>query len=213
MKNGDGALLEGMSESALDQPGAIGITKFVLRQWEAGCSGTRVVGMTPEELVALVNNAVENGAKLVDGYAPFCKHVFIENSSETRCGYMEITPEHASMIRVGYAARREGELPVLQRWLEGVEAPKARFLDVILYNRASLEEEADATPNMERDVPDADWGIVSINAELHATETPMAPITMMRNALGKEEGGSGHPLDRAAYLRSVEFWEKHASVK
>jgi hypothetical protein len=27
-------------------------------------------------------------------------------------------------------------------------------------------------------------------------ETPMEPITMMRNALGKTEGGSGVPLDR-----------------
>jgi hypothetical protein len=42
-------------------------------------------------------------------------------------------------------------------------------------------------------------------------ETPMAPITMMRNALGVEEGGSGVALDRGAYLRSVEFWSTHAN--
>jgi len=42
-------------------------------------------------------------------------------------------------------------------------------------------------------------------------ETPMAPITMLRNALGVEEGGSGVPLDRAAYHRAVEFWRGHAS--
>jgi hypothetical protein len=39
----------------------------------------------------------------------------------------------------------------------------------------------------------------------------MAPITMLRNALGVEEGGSGVPLDRAAYLESVEFWNTHAN--
>ena len=39
----------------------------------------------------------------------------------------------------------------------------------------------------------------------------MAPVTMMRNALGVEEGGSGVPLDREAYLRSVEFWRVHAN--
>jgi len=31
------------------------------------------------------------------------------------------------------------------------------------------------------------------------TEIVMDPITMMRNALGKEEGGSGVTLDREAY--------------
>ena len=41
----------------------------------------------------------------------------------------------------------------------------------------------------------------------------MQPITMMRNALGKEEGGSGVGLDRAKYKESVDFWTKHASIK
>ena len=39
----------------------------------------------------------------------------------------------------------------------------------------------------------------------------MAPITMMRNALGVEEGGSGVPTDREAYRRSVAFWRTHAN--
>ncbi|KAG1387658.1 hypothetical protein G6F60_014031 [Rhizopus arrhizus] len=39
----------------------------------------------------------------------------------------------------------------------------------------------------------------------------MAPITMMRNALGVEEGGSGVALDREAYQRSVAFWENNAN--
>lgn len=29
---------------------------------------------------------------------------------------------------------------------------------------------------------------------------------MMRNALGKAEGGSGVPLDREKYMESVKFW-------
>jgi hypothetical protein len=40
----------------------------------------------------------------------------------------------------------------------------------------------------------------------------MTPITMMRNSLGREEGGSGVPLDHAAYKASVAFWEEHASI-
>jgi hypothetical protein len=39
----------------------------------------------------------------------------------------------------------------------------------------------------------------------------MVPITMLRNVLGVTEGGSGVPLDRAAYRRAVAFWEQHAN--
>jgi Protein of unknown function (DUF3228) len=45
----------------------------------------------------------------------------------------------------------------------------------------------------------------------HRFETPMQPITVMRNAL-ISEGGSGVAIDRAAYDRSVEYWSKHAPV-
>lgn len=40
----------------------------------------------------------------------------------------------------------------------------------------------------------------------------MTPITMMRNSLGREEGGSGVPMDRAAYKASADFWESHGSI-
>ena len=43
-------------------------------------------------------------------------------------------------------------------------------------------------------------------------ETPMTPATAMRNALGREEGGSGVPLDRAAYERAVAYWDAHVLV-
>jgi hypothetical protein len=40
----------------------------------------------------------------------------------------------------------------------------------------------------------------------------MSPITAMRNALSKSEGGSGVPLDRAAYQAAVAFWSEHAMI-
>ena len=83
-------------------------------------------------------------------------------------------------------------------------------------------------------VPSPPWGIISIKVQAvrgaggasyphpHAppaaqpqdgpAETPMQPITMLRNALGKEEGGSGVPLDRAKYAASVAYWSAHAAV-
>ncbi len=41
----------------------------------------------------------------------------------------------------------------------------------------------------------------------------MQPITMMRNALGKDQGGSGVPLDAAKYRDSVNFWKNHVAIK
>ena len=41
----------------------------------------------------------------------------------------------------------------------------------------------------------------------------MDPITIMRNALGIDQGGSGVPINREVYLKSVEFWNEHAIIK
>jgi N-acetyl-anhydromuramyl-L-alanine amidase AmpD len=40
----------------------------------------------------------------------------------------------------------------------------------------------------------------------------MQPITVMRNALGREQGGSGVPLSRQAYEASVAHWQGHAAI-
>ena len=42
---------------------------------------------------------------------------------------------------------------------------------------------------------------------------PLVPITIMRNALGVEEGGNGETLNRKVYNESVEFWSKYILVK
>ena len=56
---------------------------------------------------------------------------------------------------------------------------------------------------------DYDWGIISVKFQDCDSEIPMDPITVMRNALGAEEGGSGVPLKRPAYMKSVEFWKNN----
>ena len=60
---------------------------------------------------------------------------------------------------------------------------------------------------------DYDFGIISVKPQDVPHETPMDPITMMRNALGKEEGGSGVKLEKEKYLESVVYWTKNAIVK
>jgi hypothetical protein len=106
-------------------------------------------------------------------------------------------------LRTGYEARNTAELPVLTRWFEGVQAPVANYLIPILYSREQLHKEGEKIQ--------ADWGVVGCLYTLEPEEIPMAPITMMRNALGIEQGGSGVALDRAAYQRSVAFWERNAN--
>lgn len=186
----------------------IAITDFALRNWQDGAS-TRIEGLSPGDLVALCNAA---SGPLVDGYAPFCKHLFLRNPSQTRAAFSPITDANRHLLRSGYVARREGERAVLERWFEGLDAPCAEWLDVILYSHDQLVVEARDYPG-EQTVPHCDWGIVSIIGVLEPAEPPMPPITQMRNALGRAEGGSGVALDEATYDRAVAFWEAHAAVR
>ena len=178
----------------------IAMTDFALRNWQEGAS-TKIEGMTPEELVDQCNRATP---PLADGYAPFCKHLFLENPSPTRAAFAEITEATRPYLRSGYVARRDGERAVLERWFEGLEAPRAIWLDVILYSHDQLQKEAAEFPE-EQDVPDCEWGIVSIIGVLEPVEPPMPPITQMRNALGREAGGSGVALDPKSYDQRGRF--------
>ncbi len=141
--------------------------------------------------------------KVLEGYAPFCKLHVHANWTQTRCLTVPITAENRHLLRSSYEARNREELPVLVRWFEGVEPAVASFLVVILYSREQLLKEGTRV--------EADWGVVGCLATAEPEEIPMAPITMMRNALGVEEGGSGVPMDRDAYRRSVAYWETHAN--
>lgn len=156
---------------------------------------------TPEQFVARLN--AEPPVAVLDGYAPFCKLHVHRNWTSTRCMAIPIDDGNRHLLRSGYEARNSSELPVLVRWFEGVEPPVAEYLIAILYDREQMAKEG--TPY------DTDWGIVGCLYTMTPEETPMTPITMLRNALGVDEGGSGVPIDREAYRRAVAFWDRHAS--
>eukprot|EP00831_Metopus_contortus_P073538 TRINITY_DN67090_c0_g1_i1.p2 TRINITY_DN67090_c0_g1~~TRINITY_DN67090_c0_g1_i1.p2 ORF type:complete len:103 (+),score=27.79 TRINITY_DN67090_c0_g1_i1:166-474(+) len=88
----------------------------------------------------------------------------------------------------------------------------AKYLDVILYSREQirLENEALGSPTVDEEY---DYGIVSVKPQDVDYEIPMQPITVMRNALGKEQGGSGIPINFSEYMKSVNFWKDHVTVK
>jgi hypothetical protein len=157
--------------------------------------------VTPEQFERHLN--AHAPVKVLDGYAPFCKLHVHRNWTSTRLIAVPITESNRHLLRSAYEARTKDELPVLVRWFEGIEPPVADYLIPILYDRAQLAKEGTRI--------DADWGVVGCMYTATPEEIPMAPITMMRNALGVAEGGSGVPIDRAAYARSVAFWSAHAN--
>lgn len=152
---------------------------------------------------------------LVDGYAPFCKHVFITNFTPAHTACVPINDQNRHLLVSGYEARRADELPVLTRYFPrssaAVTPPVATVLDIILYDRDQINKENKAMGKTNNDT--APWGIVSIKPQMVWQELPMTPMTMMRNALGVAEGGSGIPLDRGAYTEAVKFWSGHATMQ
>jgi len=217
---------------------------FCLKQFQpAPSNGGQHIAIPckPDEFVHKTNEYFSEvgSSGLKDGYAPFCKHLFIPASRfpfQVACAYAPITEENKHKLESVYSARTDKELPVLTRFFAkgSVEAAPATFLDVILYSREQIEKENAAMKNkaslsskpaeeQQVQLPAElssqggsaawDWGIVSVKPQTVSHETPMNPITVMRNSLGKDEGGSGVPLNRAAYMESVEFWSKHAIVQ
>lgn len=171
------------------------------RLFPRGGRANAIQDCTPAQFERHLNDQAP--CAVLDGYAPFCRLHVHRNWTSTRCLTVPVTDANRHLLRSGYEARNPAELPVLVRWFEGVEAPVARYLVPILYSRQQLDREG--TPI------DADWGIVGCLYTMEPQEIPMAPITMLRNALGVDEGGSGVALDRDAYRRSVAFWNTNAN--
>jgi hypothetical protein len=197
---------------------ALVVDEFCFRQFSESDSsksyGGTVFSTSIKEFEEIANSRFDE-SNLVDGYAPFCKHIFIENDfSDAQVNVLAITPENESCLRTKYEARNDKELPVLTRFFPkelvltpDKPLPKAKYLDLILYSRDQVRKENEAMGKPPSD-EQAPWAIVSIKAQNENFEIPMTPITAMRNALGKDEGGSGVPLDRASYLEAFEFWDK-----
>ena len=204
----------------------VGLTKFVMRQTESNFAGTQVSG---EQLEILVNIATEmmNSSMpgmIKDGNDPWVKiatiypsHPRVPDELDTiKYPVVEITQENEPLLLTGYKARQDGEFPVLSRWFHPyaggdhrVEGISPHHVDVILYTKEQLV--AEGKKSGMPDYSGADFDVVSVNAEMEE-KVPMLPITLLRNALGKEYGGSGAELDPKTYAKAVEFWHRHAMI-
>ncbi|OHT04732.1 hypothetical protein TRFO_06161 [Tritrichomonas foetus] len=197
------------------------LDEFAYRHWDdPNYTGARITSVNKEDFTNQVRSFIaEHGGFdkcSVEGYAPFCRHVFIPNNTDARVDAVKITDELLPKIKSGYRARTPKELPVLCRWVEKSDipggVPQAKFLDLIFYSREQLIREA-AAMNNKLPEGDWDWGLISIKGQLVDHESPMQPITAMRNALGVEYGGSSDPIDAEKYRKSVEFWENYISIQ
>jgi hypothetical protein len=199
---------------------------FAQRQWDDPNYGGTRIQFDKKEFLDRVHDEfkLKGEGCLVDGYAPFCKHIFVQNFVGAKLGALEISELNRHLLHSGYTKRRPEELAVLTRWFSAseVNVPIAKHLDVILYSREQLVQEYKDMPvakgnqyndsTSPEDLPQVPWGIISVKAQDEDYETPMQPITMLRNSLGRSEGGSGVALDRDAYERSVSYWEDHATI-
>jgi hypothetical protein len=197
----------------------IELTDFAKRHFDKTFGGTKILDYTPEEFQKEIDNFLhvnrQNNFGMIDGYAQFCKLLPIKNFTNAKLGSTKITLENYQYLRSGYSARNESELPVFSRWLElPIPAPKAEYLMLVLYTKEQIDKETAIQDGGLDEVNefDADYGIVAILGQDSDNEEPMKPETMIRNALGIKEGGSGVALDRDKYQISCNFWETHATV-
>jgi hypothetical protein len=189
------------------------LTEFAgQRHFDATLPGTTIKDRSAEQFESELNERVrfypcqDTDLKWVPGYADFCKLVFLKNWTNAKVGTLRITAENEQFLRTGYRSRRIQEVPVLNRWFEGVDPPRAEYLCVVLYDKEQLAKEHVQIPD------DCQYGVVAILGQSQAKEEPMQPITVMRNALGLTGGGSGVSFDRKAYQESIDFWEDHATL-
>lgn len=216
----------------------IQIGKFAARHFDKSFGGTQILDMNLIQVENILNDIFTHDGdgifstikenvnvsnkelaylnkSIVDGYAPFCKLLFVQNFTEAKTGVLPITLENYQYIRHKYSARTKDELPILTTYLQlppGIEIPRAEYLCFVVYDKAQIDYEDSLQVAERRENIDAEWCVVAILGQMEMEEHPMKPITMMRNALGAEEGGSGHKLDREAYMKAVEFWSKNVTI-
>ena len=116
------------------------IDAFCLRNFDKEASTSNFIDYDTEAFEAQVNQALEEAgglSALKPGYAPFCKHFFIANFTPATAGAVTITDSNRHLLETRYHARTDKELPVLERYFPAgtIDAPPAKYLDLILYSR------------------------------------------------------------------------------
>ena len=193
---------------------------FVTRQFSQNFSGTKVNLEIKDELLEVINDAYDYASTetMLDSEWGFCKYLVLPNEFGVKCAVRPITLDIYPYIRTDYSQRTPEELAVLTRYVQlppGFKSAEANYIVLVLYSKEQLQKEFKPKEDGQEFYfdDDVEWGVVSIMGTMEPKPDPLVPITIMRNALGIEEGGNGETLNREVYNESVEFWSKYILVK
>jgi hypothetical protein len=193
---------------------------FVTRQFSQNFSGTKVNLEIKDELLEVINDAYDYASTetMLDSEWGFCKYLVLPNEFGVKCAVREITLDIYPYIRTDYSQRTPEELAILTRYVQlppGFKSAEANYIVLVLYSKEQLQKEFKPKEDGQEFYfdDDVEWGVVSIMGTMEPKPDPLVPITIMRNALGIEEGGNGETLNREVYNESVEFWSKYILVK
>ena len=87
------------------------VDPFCFRQFEEGSGKTPFIDMSIANFEKKVNEVYDE-KKLKEGYAPFCKHLFVKNFVSCPANTLRITPWNEQYLQTGYSSRADYELPV-----------------------------------------------------------------------------------------------------
>ena len=189
---------------------SIGISHFAKKQYNKNFKG---LSLSQEDIKKILH-LIRTKGKISNGYANFCKIVSFKNLNKGKYHFSHFFHNTISKVEAknqkgifftDYESRQEDELPVLTEWVENIKTQTSPFINLILYSREQMIKENENHKE--------DWLIVSFKTSLTYEVEPMKPITAFRNALGIEQGGSGSPINKKEYLKSVYFWENHISIR
>jgi hypothetical protein len=76
----------------------VGLDAFCFKQFEAAHIGPRIP-LSTAEFLSKVNDDLLVGAEMVEGYAPFCKHVFVPAFFKCPVSSMRISDSLLPLIR------------------------------------------------------------------------------------------------------------------
>jgi len=93
---------------------ALVVDPFCFRQFDENDSSKKYSGSVfsvPISEFEDIVNARYDESLLQDGYAPFCKHLFITNDfTSAQVNVLPITPKNESLLRTRYEARNDKEV-------------------------------------------------------------------------------------------------------
>ena len=207
----------------MEKPKQLILDSFIYRAFDK-TKTKNYIDMPMDEFTTKLNSLYTSTSQLKPGYAPFCKHIFIENFiTGFKPRYLPINETTEKLIKTCYDSRQANELPVLTRYIpiesiDYAKIPDAKYIDIILYSKEQIVNEKIAMKESKEEIEkvkaiDFDYGVIGIKPQDVDYELPMLPITMMRNAVGIDQGGSGVKLENEKYMESVRFWEKNIIIQ